>query len=66
MICLASSRHTHYMPVLRFILLDAQQQRLCYQGSIDGWLEMLHKISVGTLARSLIPTLGTDQFYELW
>ena len=62
------ARHT---PVLRFILLaPAQRQfgaeRMCYLGSIDDWLELGQTGPVAKLARALIPTLGTDQFYELW
>jgi len=64
-------RYARYEPVLRFILLDQKQrrfgaQRMCYLRSIDGWLELGQTGPVATLARALIPTLGTDQFYELW
>jgi hypothetical protein len=64
-------RHAQYTPVLRFTLLDPKQrrfgsERMCYLGSIDGWLELGQTGPVETLARALIPTLGTDQFYELW
>ena len=66
-------RHAQYTPVLRFILRDATRrrfgvERMCYLGSIDGWLELreMGPGPVATLARALIPTLGTDQFYELW
>ncbi|GAC1350412.1 MAG: hypothetical protein NVSMB27_32700 [Ktedonobacteraceae bacterium] len=64
-------RHAHYTPVLRFILLDPKQrwfgaQRMCYLGSIDDWLEQGQMGPVAELARALIPTLGTEQFYELW
>jgi hypothetical protein len=65
-------RHAQYTSVLRFTLLDPQQrqfgsERMCYLGSIDGWLELHgHTGPVSELARALIPTLGTDQFYELW
>lgn len=64
-------RHARHTPVLRFILLDPTQrrfgaQRMCYLGSIDGWLELGQTGPVATLARALIPTLGTDQFFELW
>src|SRR6266849_2892012 len=64
-------RHARYEPVLRFILLDPTRrrfgtQRMCYLESIDGWLELGQTGPVATLARALIPTLGTDQFYELW
>jgi hypothetical protein len=64
-------RYARYAPVLRFILLDPTQrrfgvQRMCYLGSIDGWLELGQTGPVATLVRALIPTLGTEQFYELW
>jgi hypothetical protein len=65
-------RHAHYTPVLRFTLLDPKQrlfsvERMCYLGSIDGWLELHGQTGlVAKLARTLIPTLGTEQFYELW
>jgi hypothetical protein len=64
-------RYARYEPVLRFILLDPTRrrfgaQRMCYLESIDGWLELVQTGPVATLARALIPTLGTDQFYELW
>jgi hypothetical protein len=66
-------RYAHYAPVLRFILLDPVQrlfgaERMCYLGDIDGWVELMHRgpEPVAVLARALIPTLGTDQFYDLW
>ena len=64
-------RHAQYTPVLRFTLLDPKQrrfgsERMCYLESIDGWLELEQTGSVAQLARALIPTLGTEQFYELW
>ena len=64
-------RYARYTPVLRFILLDPTRrqfgaERMCYRGSIDGWLELVRTGPVATLARELIPTLGTDQFFELW
>jgi hypothetical protein len=65
-------RHAQYTPVLRFTLLDPKQrlfsvERMCYLGSIDGWLELHGQMGpVADLAHALIPTLGTEQFYELW
>ena len=65
-------RHARFTPVLRFTLLDPKQrrfgsERMCYRGSIDGWLELMSTSgSVAELARKLVPTLGTDQFFELW
>jgi hypothetical protein len=64
-------RYAQYAPVLRFILLDPKRrlfgvERMCYLGSIDGWLELRQTGPVAKLAPALIPTLGTDQFFELW
>jgi hypothetical protein len=65
-------RHAQYTPVLRFTLLDPKQrrfssERMCYLGSIDGWLELYGQTGpVAELARALIPTLGSEQFFELW
>jgi len=65
-------RDARYEPVLRFNLLDPAErrfgvERMCYRGSIDGWLELkLTKGPVAELARELVPTLGTDKFFELW
>ncbi len=55
----------------RFILLDTKQrrfgaQRMCDLESVDGWLELGQMGPLAKLARALIPTLGTDQFNELW
>ncbi len=63
--------YAHYTPVLRFTLLDPTQRwfgakRMCYRGSIDGWLELRQTGPIAELARVLIPTLGTDQFFDLW
>jgi len=65
-------RHAQYTPVLRFTLLDPKQrrfgsERMCYLERIDGWLELHGQTGpVAELARALIPTLGTEQFFELW
>src|SRR2546430_1111837 len=55
-------RHAHYTPELRFTLLDPKQrlfsvERMCYLGSIDGWLELHGQTGlVAKLALVLIPT----------
>ena len=64
-------RHAHYTPVLRFTLLDPKQrlfgsERMSSLGGIDDWLELGQTGPVAKLASALIPTLGTEQFYELW
>jgi hypothetical protein len=64
-------RYARFTPVLRFILLDQARrlfgvQRMSSLGGIDKWLELGQTGSVAKLARALIPTLGTEEFYELW
>ena len=64
-------RHAQYTPVFRFTLLDPTRrefsvERMCYRASIDGWLKLVRTGPVAKLANELIPTLGTDEFYELW
>jgi hypothetical protein len=63
--------HAQYTPVFRFTLLDPTKrlfsvERMCYLESIDGWLELGQTGSIEKLTSELIPTLGTDEFYELW
>ena len=64
-------RFARYAPVLRFILLDPASrlfgaERMCCLGNIDGWLRLGKAGSVVALAQVLIPTLGTEEFYDLW
>jgi hypothetical protein len=64
-------RYARYTPVLRFILLDPKRrlfgaERMSYQGRIDSWLELEQTGPMATLASELIPSLGTDELFELW
>jgi hypothetical protein len=64
-------RHAHYTPVVRFTLRDPKQrlfgsERMSSLGGIDDWLELEQTGPVAELARALVPTLGTDAFFELW
>ena len=64
-------RRAHYSPVLRFVLADPADrtfrvERMCYLGSIDDWITLLPTGPLGDLARRLVPTLGTDAFFELF
>ena len=57
--------------MLRFVLVDAVErtfgvERMCYLGSIDDWITLLPTGPVEDLARRLVPTLGTDEFFELF
>jgi hypothetical protein len=64
-------RYTQFTPVMRFIL-DNQEtrqyhaERWCYRGSVDDWIYAGYSGKVNQLAKKLIPTLGTDEFYELY
>jgi len=64
-------RHAQFTPVMRFILEDQETreyhaERWCYRGSIDDWIHVGQPGKIKALARSLIPTLGTDDFFELF
>ena len=64
-------QRAQYMPIMRFTLLDSSQrlfgaERMCYRSSVNGWLKLFKTGSVATLAHVLIPTLGTEEFFELW
>ena len=64
-------QRARFAPVLRFILADAAQrtfgvQRMCYRGSFEGWIDVGESGPVDQLARRLIPTLGTERFFELY
>jgi hypothetical protein len=64
-------RYGQFTPVLRFTLYDADRrafsaQRMCYRSSVDGWLDLLTSGTVDQLADRLIPTLGTERFFELY
>lgn len=63
-------RHGRFEPVLRLILADRERrvfhvERMCYLGRIDGFMPIDARGMVDELARRLIPTLGTDDFFEL-
>ena len=63
-------RGAQFTPVLRFILLDAEArtfhvQRWCYLGSIDDWIDLGYSGTAAQLAQRLIPTWGSDAFFDL-
>jgi hypothetical protein len=64
-------RYTQFTHVMRFILDDQETrqyhaERWCFRGSVDDWIYAGHSGKIGKLAKKLIPTLGTDEFYELY
>lgn len=64
-------RYSQFTPVLRLVIRDTDArifsaQRMCYRSWVDGWLELHDSGEIEPLARRLIPTLGTDAFFELF
>ncbi len=60
-----------YRTRMRFTLSDPDErtydaERWCYRGSVDDWIYAGHSGKIEQLARELVPTLGTDDFYELY
>lgn len=60
-----------YAAVMRFTLQDEQQrlfnaERMCYLGSVDDWIPIRVAQPLAKLARALIPTLGTEAFFDLY
>jgi hypothetical protein len=61
----------HYQPVLRFILVDAEQrlfapERYCFRGRVDDWISIGAPESIGKLAAKYLKHLGSDSIYELF
>ena len=60
----------HFTPILRFTLTDAEIRdfraaRRRTRGRIDDWI-FVDSGKLADLAQTLIPTLGTDAFFELY
>jgi hypothetical protein len=63
------ARWARYSPILRFRLADDARrtfaaERRSYLGSGDAWLALAATGPLEELARRLVPTLGTEQFFE--
>jgi hypothetical protein len=59
-----------FTPILRFTLNDTETrdfhaERWCFRGRIDDWI-FAGSGKLADLAETLIPTLGTDAFFELY
>lgn len=64
-------RYAQFSPIMRFILEEPEErifspQRWCFRGSIDDWISAGSPAKIETLAKKLVPKLGTDDFYELY
>lgn len=63
-------RYAQFSPIMRFILADPEEriffpQRWSFRGSIDDWINIKGPAKIEVLAKNLLPTLGTDEFFEL-
>jgi hypothetical protein len=60
-----------FSPIMRFILVDPEgrnfkTERWCYLGDVDDWIDIGESGKLDKLARRLVPSLGTDDFFELF
>lgn len=60
----------HFSPVMRFTLSDPEHrrflaERMVYRGE-GYWRTVDQEGSIFELATRLVPTLGTEEFFELW
>ena len=60
-----------FTAVMRFILADSEMrhfgaQRMGYLGGVDRWIDVEYSKPLAELASRMIPTLGTDEFFELF
>jgi len=60
-----------YQPVVRFTLRDKQgrlfnAERFCFLGGVDDWITIGYLERLESLVKNIIPTLGTEEFYELF
>ena len=63
--------YTQYTPVMKFSLSDVKirqfrAKRMCYFDDIDDWIDIAYDKSMEELVNWLIPTLGTEEFFELY
>jgi hypothetical protein len=63
--------HGQFTPMMRFVLTNTSMhlftaQRMCFRGGIDDWIDIRYDRPIGELAAALIPTLGTEEFFELF
>lgn len=63
-------KHAQFSPVLRLRLVDEERrvfevQRMCYLGSMEGWIHIGAPGPLGKLVGEWIPLLGTDELFEV-
>jgi hypothetical protein len=64
------SRYVDYEAAMRFVLVDKKArtfvaQRFCYLGSIDDWIDISEPGKLADLARTYLPHLGKDSYFDL-
>ena len=60
-----------YQAVVRFTLKDKKErlfnaERFCFLGGVDDWITIGYMERLESLVENIIPTLGTEAFYELF
>jgi hypothetical protein len=63
--------YTQYTPVMRFTLSDDRKrlfkvQRMRYFGNEADWIDIAYDTTIEEIAKTKIPVLGTDEFFELY
>ena len=66
----SQDRFSQFTPIVRFTLTDPQKrefiaERWCFRGSIDDWIWVGYSSQLEKLTMKIIPTLGTNDFYDL-
>jgi len=66
-----SAKFAHYIPVMRFVLVDAGRrlfapERYCFRGSVEDWIPIGEPGSADKLAAKFLKHLGRDSLYELY
>ena len=66
-----AARNANYMPVMRFVLVDAVRrvfapERYCFRGSVEDWVSIGEPGPLGKLASRYLKHLGKDSIYELY
>lgn len=67
---LESERYAQYTPVMRFLLVDAEEreftvERMCYRGGMEGWLSLHCWGTVRNLAKEYVHHLGKESLFDL-
>ena len=65
------SVYGRFTPIMRFVLTDTEKryfkaQRMGLLEGMDVWIDVAYNQLIAGLAPKLIPTLGTDEFFELF